>query len=143
MMRTVFLCMVTMLLVSGCVTQMDAEKIVSEQVDPQISKLKNQLAVIEMTYSQLDEHLAALKDDLTASKADMAIATSEVAAQNEASAETLTGIKAIVEKAVRALDAKISQVEAGMSKMKADIAAAATAAQAPAVEIEEAAPAAE
>jgi len=111
-MRTVFLCMVAVLLVSGCATQ---------QADPQISKLKNQLAVIEMTYSGMDQQLADLKADVDAGKV-------EVAAQKTASAETLTGIKAIIEKAVRALDAKISALEDGVSKMKADIAAAAKAA---------------
>jgi outer membrane murein-binding lipoprotein Lpp len=126
-MRLVFLCVAAMLLVSGCVTSetvvMEAQKTVAEQVDPQISKLKSQFAMIDMNCGQLEQQLAGLKGDLAAAKA-------ELAAQKEGYAGTVSDIKVIVEKAVRALDAKITEVEAGMIKMKADIAAAASAAKA-------------
>lgn len=123
-MRMVVLCAAAMLLVSGCATtekiQMGAQGVVAEQVDPQISKLKNQIAVMEMPYSQLEDQLADLKNAQAAA----------IEAQNAASGKMVADIKEIVGKAVRALDEKISALEAGMSQIKDDIADAAKTARA-------------
>lgn len=124
MMRMLFVCAAAALLVSGCATtqqvqdmvKTDAAKVIAEEVNPQLSKLNTQIVFLEMTCKQLEQQVADAKAVLGAQKAAM------TAAQKAGNDQVVADIKALVEKAVRALDAKISQLDAGMTKMKADIA---------------------